>query len=217
MSNQIIKDNTEIDESLYSRQLYVMGHEAQKKMAISSVLIIGCNGLGVEVAKNVILAGVKAVALYDTKNLTYEDLSAHFYANESDVGKNRAVISTPKLAELNPYVNVYHLQELNLLTLKEQFTVVVLIDVLISKRKEISDLCHSLGISVVSGDTYGVFANIFCDFGESFVVNDVDGEAAFISMIASVTKDTKGFVTVLEETRHNLVTGMCVYMYIYVC
>ena len=34
----------DIDESLYSRQLYVMGHEAMKKMARSDVLIVGMNG-----------------------------------------------------------------------------------------------------------------------------------------------------------------------------
>ena len=43
--------------SLYSRQLYVMGHAAMKKMATSDVLIVGLSGLGVEAAKNVILAG----------------------------------------------------------------------------------------------------------------------------------------------------------------
>ena len=48
----------EIDEGLYSRQLYVMGHEAMKQMAMSDVLIIGLNGLGVEASKNVILAGI---------------------------------------------------------------------------------------------------------------------------------------------------------------
>lgn len=31
----------EIDEGLYSRQLYVMGHEAQRRMAASDVLIVG--------------------------------------------------------------------------------------------------------------------------------------------------------------------------------
>tara|TARA_A100001015_G_scaffold165527_1_gene183987 strand:- start:1261 stop:1437 length:177 start_codon:yes stop_codon:yes gene_type:complete len=34
-----------------------MGHAAMKKMATSDVLIVGLNGLGVEAAKNVILAG----------------------------------------------------------------------------------------------------------------------------------------------------------------
>jgi ubiquitin-activating enzyme E1 len=34
---------TEIDESLYPRQLYVIGHEAQRRMVVSSVLIVGLN------------------------------------------------------------------------------------------------------------------------------------------------------------------------------
>ena len=38
-----------IDESLYSRQLYVLGEEAMKKMTSSSALIIGMKGLGVEI------------------------------------------------------------------------------------------------------------------------------------------------------------------------
>ena len=39
----------EIDESLYSRQLYVLGHEAMKRMGSSHVLIAGLRGLGVEI------------------------------------------------------------------------------------------------------------------------------------------------------------------------
>ena len=56
----------EIDESLYSRQLYVvflrlqlsqmltndryvLGHEAMKRMSASNVLIVGLKGLGVEI------------------------------------------------------------------------------------------------------------------------------------------------------------------------
>jgi hypothetical protein len=38
-----------IDESLYSRQLYVLGHEAMKKMGKSNVLVAGLSGLGVEI------------------------------------------------------------------------------------------------------------------------------------------------------------------------
>ena len=41
--------NGEIDESLYSRQLYVLGHEAMKRMSSSHVLIAGLRGLGVEI------------------------------------------------------------------------------------------------------------------------------------------------------------------------
>lgn len=43
------ESNLEIDESLYSRQLYVLGHEAMRKMGSSHVLIAGMKGLGVEI------------------------------------------------------------------------------------------------------------------------------------------------------------------------
>lgn len=38
-----------IDEALYSRQLYVFGHGAQKKMSSAGVLVVGLRGLGVEI------------------------------------------------------------------------------------------------------------------------------------------------------------------------
>ena len=56
-----------IDENLYSRQIYVLGVDAMKKLASSSVLISGLGGLGVEIAKNVILAGVNNVTIHDTR------------------------------------------------------------------------------------------------------------------------------------------------------
>lgn len=58
-------ESNQVDEGLYSRQLYVYGHEAQQKLQATNVLLIGLKGLGVEVAKNIILAGVKSVHLLD--------------------------------------------------------------------------------------------------------------------------------------------------------
>lgn len=43
--------NGDIDESLYSRQLYVLGHEAMKRMGSSHVLVAGLRGLGVEIGR----------------------------------------------------------------------------------------------------------------------------------------------------------------------
>ena len=38
-----------VEETLYNRQLYVLGEDAMKKMGHSSALIIGMKGLGVEI------------------------------------------------------------------------------------------------------------------------------------------------------------------------
>ena len=51
------------------------------------------NGLGVEVAKNVVLAGVKSVTLHDDKPTELGDLGAQFFLRESDVGQPRAAVT----------------------------------------------------------------------------------------------------------------------------
>ena len=68
-----------IDENLYSRQLYAIGFDAMKKMICSNVLISGMTGLGIEIAKNVILQGCKKVTLHDTRFVTNDDLSTNYY------------------------------------------------------------------------------------------------------------------------------------------
>ena len=87
-----------VDEALYSRQLYVLGREGQSKMASSTVLVCGLTGTGAELAKNVILAGVKAVTLYDPTPVTHCNLGGNPYARVGDVGKPRADCCAPRLA-----------------------------------------------------------------------------------------------------------------------
>ncbi|RYG97485.1 hypothetical protein EON65_52795 [archaeon] len=142
----------EIDESLYSRQLYVMGHDAQKRMALSSVLIAGLDGLGVETAKNIILAGVKSVTLLDDTLCSWIDLSAQFYLDESSLGRGRAEISLPKLAELNPYVQVSQLTGSVIEAVqKSQFNVVVLVNQGLEVVTAVTDHCHAHNIAVLLG------------------------------------------------------------------
>lgn len=64
-------DNTDIDEGLYSRQLYVLGHEAMRKMNASDVLICGMNGVGVEIGKPSAL-----LALCDWLIMTWMDCTS---------------------------------------------------------------------------------------------------------------------------------------------
>jgi len=99
-------EDKKIDEGLYSRQLYVLGHEAMKRMSSSNVLLVGLKGLGVEIAKNLILAGVRSVTLHDDNPATLFDLSAQFYLSEKDIGHPRAQACLLKLSELNSYVDV---------------------------------------------------------------------------------------------------------------
>ena len=98
--------HNDIDESLYSRQLYVLGHEAMKRMGASNILIVGLKGLGVEIAKNIALAGVKSLTVYDPAPTAIADLSSQFFLHPDDVGKPRASVTAPRVAELNAYTPV---------------------------------------------------------------------------------------------------------------
>lgn len=61
---------------LFSPCSYVLGHDAMKRMQNSNVLISGMKGLGVEIAKNVILGGVKSVTVHDQGAAEWRDLSS---------------------------------------------------------------------------------------------------------------------------------------------
>ena len=81
--------------------------ETMSKLVQMKVLIVGLRGLGVETAKNLVLAGPQSVTLYDPTIVQWGDLSSNFYTREDHVGKvSRAEACITKLKELNPNVNV---------------------------------------------------------------------------------------------------------------
>ncbi|KAG5439559.1 hypothetical protein PCANB_002135 [Pneumocystis canis] len=171
-----------IDEGLYSRQLYVLGHEAMKKMT-----------------KNICLAGVKSITLHDPHPIQIEDMSSQFFFKHSDIGKPRDQVSVSYLAELNRYVLITFL--------KEELThhIIVLTETSLKKQLEINDYTHEHGIHFISADVRGLFGYIFCDFGKDFDVFDTNGETPLTGIISSISQD--GIVTILDETRHGLEDG----------
>ncbi|VDP45411.1 unnamed protein product [Soboliphyme baturini] len=60
----------------FDPQLYVLGERAMRRLRMANVLISGLGGLGVEVAKNLILGGIRHVTVQDTKDTTWFDLSS---------------------------------------------------------------------------------------------------------------------------------------------
>ncbi|XP_007550981.1 ubiquitin-like modifier-activating enzyme 1 [Poecilia formosa] len=196
-----------IDEGFYSRQLYVLGHEAMRRMATAEVLIAGMKGLGVEIAKNVILSGVKSVTVQDEGQADWSDLSSQFFLHESDLGQNRATSSIPQLTALNPHVFVSaHTGPLNE-DLLLNYQVVVLTDSSLDDQKRFGEFCHKHGIKFIVVDTKGLCGQLFCDFGDQFEVLDRDGEMPASLMIDRITKDNPGVVICADDQKHGLFDG----------
>ncbi|KRY23477.1 Ubiquitin-like modifier-activating enzyme 1 [Trichinella patagoniensis] len=181
------------DPQLYSRQLYALGEVAMRRLRISTVLISGIGGVGVEIAKNLILGGIRHVTIHDTKTATWLDLSAQYYLNEQCLGKNRAVESWPHLEELNDSVTVGCItEELN------ENLLVIITEATLAEQKQINLWTRKYGKKFIAADCRGLFGVLFNDFGSNHIIDDSNGEPC--------TEET-GNVFVLEDTKHNLEDG----------
>ncbi|XRB18925.1 ubiquitin-activating enzyme E1 [Pseudoscourfieldia marina] len=203
----------ELDEDLHSRQLAVYGRDAMRKLAQAKVLISGMNGLGIEVAKNVSLAGVSAITIHDTIDTDYKHLSSQFYLTEANMGTNRAAACAEKLQDLNPSVDINvdtRPVEQTLLdaAFLSQFNVVVLAGDTCTAEQAVQcdNICHNAAggsIPFIKAETRGVFGTIFTDFGPTFHVSDADGELPHTEIVASISEmdETTVIVTNVEDER----------------
>ena len=194
----------EIDEGLYSRQLYVLGKEAMLKMQNANVLIIGLNGLGIEIAKNIALAGVKSLSLYDPHPVELRDLSTQFFLSEADDGKPTDQVSAVKLRELNAYVPISVVENINEETLLK-FKCIVSTNVTLEEQVRINQITHANDIGYINADIRGLFGQIFVDFGDKFTIVDQTGEEPLSGIVSDIDKD--GTVTMLDDSRHGLEDG----------
>jgi ubiquitin-activating enzyme E1 len=61
------------------------------------ILIVGMNGVGVETAKNILLATPHSLTVHDQCLVTAADLSSNFFLRPSHVGSRRDAATVPGL------------------------------------------------------------------------------------------------------------------------
>lgn len=206
-------DDMKVDEQLYSRQLYVIDHESFKKMQQSSVLIAGMNGLGAEIAKNTILAGVKSVTILDHSIVEIRDLGSNFYVTPNAVGKQtRAQCSIAQLKSLNPHVKTEAItdqsQSLQSLIESKQYDVIVLVAYPLSECTKYNQMAHDLGLRFIACDTAGVFGQVFVDLGAEFECTDLSGEPPMQGMVVNVSR-VESYVIAIMSVHKSIAVYVC--------
>uniref|UniRef100_A0A672IN69 Ubiquitin-like modifier-activating enzyme 6 n=1 Tax=Salarias fasciatus TaxID=181472 RepID=A0A672IN69_SALFA len=182
-------DSMEIDDSLYSRQRYVLGDRAMHQMAQSSVFLSGMGGLGIEIGWE--------IATFCFVNLL---LLYHQFI----------------IFNLNPYVHVdissSALDDNTDLSFLRKYQCVILTEARLNLQKRVNDFCHSQQppIRFIGCDAYGICVRVFCDFGDEFEVSDPTGEEPKEIFIQNITQDNPGVVTCMDNQPHGLQTGQSV-------
>lgn len=184
--------------------------ETMGKLIQMKVLISGLRGIGVETAKNLILAGPGAVTIHDDTVVDIRDLGSNFYLQQSDVGqRTRAEASIPQLRELNPYVKVDHISGNLDESVLSQFNVVLLTESDGATISRVNNFCrrHQPPIGFLSCESFGAAGYAFVDYGDEFMVFDKNGEECKSYLVVGVSQENPGVVTVHEDKRHTFSDG----------
>ncbi|KAK3600913.1 hypothetical protein CHS0354_013293 [Potamilus streckersoni] len=167
---------TEDEAALYDRQIRLWGLDAQRRLRASRVLLIGLRGLGAEVAKNIVLAGIKSLTLLDHTVVTEEDACSQFLVPRQDVGKNRAEASLHRVQQLNPMVDV----QADASNVEDKpddyflnYDVVCATCCTQTHLKRIDEICAAHKIKFFAGDVFGFYGYMFADLGFHEYAEDV--------------------------------------------
>lgn len=145
-------------------------------MRSSKILIAGLNGLGAEIAKNVILAGVHLVTFLDYRSVTELDFTSQFFIPRSDLGNNRAEASLLRAQALNPMVEIT--ADTGSLASKDAvffkgFNVVIILEATTDELVRIDNMCRVNNVKFFAADLWGMFGYSFADLQEHEYVEDV--------------------------------------------
>lgn len=198
-----------------------------------SCLILGCRGVGVETAKNLILSNVGRVWLWDPTVATEKHRGTNWCvttttdeehcSTSSTTTTSLAQASVSELQSLNPYCRVSAIMddddddaENAVWSLLEQDAVVVTTVVVTAwdilsppdLLFRLTSLCHTRNIPIILACTHGVTCSIFCDFGPQHTITDATGEPTRTLAVAHMEvldyDDAMNTTTTTEQ--HSIVT-----------
>lgn len=67
------------------------------RLRAADVLLIGIHSLGAEVAKNILLSGIKSLTFLDDGKVTEQDLLTNFLLPKDSLGKSVSALNLPNL------------------------------------------------------------------------------------------------------------------------
>ena len=185
----------------YSRQIGTYGLETMKKLSEFKIFIYGMRGLGAEVAKNLILMGVKEVAILDEKLVKINDLSSNYILSERHVGKiRRDEACLPNLKKLNNFVEVNKCEISDLTNLYEiidRFDLVIITEIIDSLIiNNIEKICRKNNHGLIYTGVLGLLSFIFIDFGENHLINNWNGNSSNNYFIKNISNEKECVISI---------------------
>ncbi|WP_151749532.1 HesA/MoeB/ThiF family protein [Acinetobacter seifertii] len=158
---------------LYSRQILLDGWdiEAQEKLKLANVLIVGAGGIGCSSAELLARAGVGKITLIDADTIEISNLQRQIAFDHGDIGRYKAEVLAKRLQKINPYICVEYfnerLDEHNIDRLVEHQDVVLDGCDNFTTRYLVNSACKKHQVVLISASAIGFQAQMFMVEGDS--------------------------------------------------
>ena len=164
---------TDEEMHLYSRQILLDGWdiEAQEKLKLANVLIVGCGGIGCTTAELLARAGVGKIILIDADTIEMSNLQRQIAYVEDNIGFYKSEILAKRLQKINPYIRVesqtVKLDQSNAEQLISNQDLVLDGCDNFTTRYLVNQICKQFNVPLISASAIGFQGQLFMVEGES--------------------------------------------------
>lgn len=158
---------------LYSRQILLDGWdiEAQEKLKLANVLIVGCGGIGCTSAELLARAGVGQITLIDADTIEMSNLQRQIAYVEENIGFYKSEILAKRLKQINPHIRIESytskLDESNAKQLISTQDLVLDGCDNFTTRYLVNQICTQLNVPLISASAIGFQGQLFMVEGDS--------------------------------------------------
>ena len=158
---------------LYSRQILLDGWdiEAQEKLKLANVLIVGCGGIGCTSAELLARAGVGKITLIDADTIEISNLQRQIAYVEENIGFYKSEILAKRLKQINPHIRIEsYTSKLDESNAEQRIsTQDLVLDGCdnFSTRYLVNQMCTQLNVALISASAIGFQGQLFMVEGDS--------------------------------------------------
>lgn len=161
----------------YQRNYKTISLEDQKKLAESTVAIIGCGGLGGSIAEELSRLGTGKLILIDGDRIEESNLNRQLFATECNIGQLKVKAARDRLQAVNSNVKLKLVSDWFTEDNAAEFLsgADLVCDALdsISRRVVLERACHNLGLPLVYAGIAGWFGLLGVSFPGDFSVSQL--------------------------------------------
>jgi molybdopterin/thiamine biosynthesis adenylyltransferase len=148
----------------YSRNINAISIDEQTSLFEKSVAIIGCGGLGQQVASQLCRMGVGRLVIVDFDKFEESNLNRQIFSHSLNIGESKVSETKEALNLINPNVIIYEFVEKFQQENSEKIlkNIDIVVDALdnISDRLLLNDICREMDIPLVTAAIGGWYGHV---------------------------------------------------------